>query len=89
MESNVPNLDCLPQSELMEFWLTHQRGRKYRLVFPDGGRGTKRAVADLANYASNKATAMACRERGNIQTALMYEGICDRLYSALPSNAKW
>jgi hypothetical protein len=89
MDSNVPNLDCVPQSELMEFWQTHQGGRKYRAVFPDGGTGTMRAVANLANYAANKATAISCRERGDIQTAQYYESICDRLYSALPSNAKW
>lgn len=89
MESNVPNLDCVPRSELMEFWSIHQQGRKYRLVFPDGGRGTMRAVADLANYAANKATAISCRERGDIQTAQYYEAVCELIYSRLPSNVKW
>jgi hypothetical protein len=85
----MENLDCLPQSELMEFWQTHQGGRKYRLIFPDGGTGTMRAVADLANYAANKATAMACRERGQIQTAMQYESICDSIYAGLPDDCKW
>lgn len=87
--NEAPNLDCMPESELVEFWQRHQSGRNYRALFPAGGRGTKRAAADLANYASNLATARACRLRGNIQTALQYESIADRIYDRLPGFAKW
>ena len=85
----VNNLDCLESSELWQFWQTHQQGRHYRELFPTGGKDTKRATADLACYASNKATAIDCRIRGDINAALMYEQICDRIYSRLPAFAKW
>jgi len=83
------NLDCMEPDELMAFWSRHQRGRQYRELFPDGGKGTRRATADLANYASNIATAKRCRLRGDIETALMYEKIADRIYESLPSFAQW
>lgn len=73
----------------MDFWNKHQGGRKHRELFPAGGKGTRKATADLANYASNKATAMGCRLRGDIEGALMYEAICDRIYQGLPDFARW
>lgn len=82
------NLDCANQDYLMSFWAHYQRGRHHKQLFPEGGRGTSRATADLACYASNKATAMSCRLRGDINTAIMYEGICDRIYAALPEWAR-
>ncbi len=86
---NAPNLDCMNDSELMPFWMNHQRGRKARDLFPQGGKGTRRAAADLANYASNLATARACRRRGDIGAAVMYENICDTIYRGLPAFARW
>jgi hypothetical protein len=88
-EDGAPNLDCQSSDDLMAFWLRHQRGRKVRELFPAGGKGTRRATADLANYASNKATAQDCRLRGDIKAALIYEGICDRIYDRLPEFARW
>lgn len=87
--SNVPNLDAMEPDELMQFWFKHQRGYKSRDLFPNGGQGTKRATADLANYASNKAVAMRHRQEGDITIALQYEGICDRIYKELPLWARW
>lgn len=95
--NNIPvmgmpiNLDCMigGADSLMSFWQWHQNGRRYRLLFPEGGKGTKRAAAGLANYASNKATAMRCRARGDIASAQMYENICERIYVGLPESAKW
>ena len=83
------NFDAMSAEELMEFWAKHKSGRDYRELFPDGGKGSKTAAADLANYAINKATAMQCRIKGDIPTALMYEGICDRIYDRLPAMARW
>jgi len=85
------NLDDMPggADALLSFWHKHQAGRAYRELFPEGGEGTKRAAADLASYASNKATAMQCRARGDIGAALTYEGICERIYAALPAFARW
>ena len=73
-ESNVPNLDAMDADELMAFWMKHQGGRGY---------------TELLNYASNKATAIGCRSRGEIGWALMYEGICDDIYKRLPDWARW
>ena len=87
--SEIPNLDTLEPDGLMAFWYKHQRGRKYKDLFPEGGTGTVKATRDLANYASNKATAMSCRERGLIGTALSYEAICDNIYAELPAFARW
>ncbi len=88
-DNTIPNLDAMAHDDLTAFWARHQRGWKARTLFPQGGKGTQRATWDLANYAINKATAMSCRERGDIQTALMYEGIADRIYADLPDAAKW
>ncbi len=43
----------------------------------------------LAGYASNKATAMRCRERGDIQAALVYEKICELIHEKLPADLVW
>jgi hypothetical protein len=85
----VPNLDAVPADELMRFWNNYQSGRNATSMFPAKPKGYKSATGDLANYASNKATAMQCRIRGEIDTALMYESICDRIYAKLPEYAKW
>ena len=88
MTNNCPNLDCETAEDLMTFWSRHQRGRKAKDLFPDGGKGTRKATGDLAAYAANKATAMSCRKRGDIQAAVIYEGICDTIYNDLPYWAK-
>lgn len=86
---DVPNLDAMSEDDLLAFWSRHQRGRNYRELSPKGKSGNKTAVANLANYAANKAAAMACRGRGDIPSALMYEGYCDNIYAALPAYARW
>jgi hypothetical protein len=53
------------------------------------GKGMVRAGKDLRNYAWNKRTACACRLRGDIGAALMYEGICERIYGELPESLRW
>lgn len=83
----MTRFDKMSPEELTRFWYKHQRGRGYRVLFPDGGAGSKRATADLANYASNKATAMQCRKRKDIDSARMYERIADDIYSTLPPAA--
>ena len=47
------------------------------------------ATRALFHYANNKATAMECRVRGEIKTALVYERIADRIYDGLPTWARW
>jgi hypothetical protein len=86
------NLDAYGEpDDLMAFWQRHN-GRSInaaRELFPDRPHRYVRTARDLANYASNKATAMRCRARGDIATAQMYEGICERIYDALPAYARW
>lgn len=86
--ATVPNLDAMTADELMTFWVEHQRGRgRARLGLH--GRGSVNATADLANYASNKATAISCRLRGDITAATVYETIADNIYERLPISARW
>lgn len=85
----MENLDGLDAGDLLAFWAKHQRGWAYRELFPDARPGRIIATRDLADYAANKAAAMGCRERGDIERALMYERICERIYGALPTWARW
>lgn len=85
----VPNLEDMDPDELMSFWQKHQRGRLARELFPKGGEGTRLATADLANAASNLATAKNLRLQGEIDTAISYENIVDSIYDGLPNWAKW
>lgn len=85
---NVPNLDAMNADELMTFWMHHQRGRN-RKELGLSGRNSMNTTGDLACYASNKATAISCRLRGDITAAQVYEQICDGIYKTLPSEVKW
>lgn len=89
MKTNVPNLDDMTQEDLNAFINKHHKGRQYRELFPEGGRGTQTAAKDLYHYATNKHCAMSQRNIGNVQTALGYEGICQKIYDALPTFARW
>lgn len=83
--------DSMTADELFAFWNQHQRPTKAQRIalFGQAGKGTVVAAKSLANYAANKGTAMQCRERGTIETALQYERICDKIYATLPEFAKW
>lgn len=83
------NPDAATTEDLLDFWhATHTNPvRTARQIF-DPTPGYVEATKDLGNYASNKATAMRCRLNGDIQTAQMYERICDKIYAGLPSFAK-
>jgi hypothetical protein len=85
------NLDCQSPEFLMAFWHQHHRASKASRLLITGhtGKGSKIACKALANYASNKATAMQCRLRGDILGAQMYENICDRIYEGLPQSVRW
>ncbi len=85
------NLDCMDPTDLMAFWNRHQHKSRNAALALFGTKfpGYIRAMNDCANYASNKATAMNCRMRGDITTALYYESICERIYKTLPSAARW
>ena len=86
------NLDALPADDVQAFAVAIGNGIRpvaaARLLFPDRPTGYVSATGDLRNYAWNKATAMRCRLRGDIQAATIYETICDRIYDALPDFAR-
>ncbi len=88
---HAPNFDAMTRAELSKFdvEVRYNPIRTARGLFPLRQPGYVRAARDLANYASNKAAAMLCREIGTIDSALMYEGICDRIYDGLPDFARW
>jgi hypothetical protein len=90
-ENGMTNLDAKDAQDLWAFWAAHRHANKSSRLLLCGtlGRGTVKATKALANYASNKATAMQCRERGDIQSAQTYEAICERIYSELPSELRW
>lgn len=89
----VPNLDAMDLKELYDFaaYTRVFSRKKARVLFGDPlPAGHKRAFKDLKNYTWNIITAKSVRQRGeSVQTALMYEGIADRIYQGLPSWAKW
>jgi hypothetical protein len=91
LEPGPVNLDGMDQSELYTF-IAATRGkqpdRAARRMFKGESLAT-RTVRWLNQYARNKVVAMACRSRGEVQTALMYENICERYYVDLPEYARW
>lgn len=85
------NLDGMSADDCMAVWAAiHVRPVVCaRVLFPDDPKGARKVACQLGHYASNKATAMRCRERGDIQAAQVYERICEGIYSALPMWARW
>lgn len=89
--SQVPNLDAMTPDDLMAFWKRYARPtrRDAEALVGDRRPGFTTISGSLAGYASNKATAMRCRERGEVQAALVYEKICETIYGELPSDVRW
>jgi hypothetical protein len=90
-DMDTPNLDCMSYEELRSFAVAVGSApvKTARELFPDRQRGYVRAALKLKGYAWNKLTAIACRQRGDIEAAMVYENICDRIYDDLPEFAKW
>lgn len=91
-EDGAPNLDCLNVAELRELTKLTTGNRPIntaRALFPNNVVGRVRAVKDINAYAWNKITARWCREAGDIESALKYELICERIYQRLPDFARW
>ena len=87
------NLDSETGSDdLWSFWQIVRfcgERRVARRLFPERPEGYVRATTLLSAYASNKATAMDCRRRGDITAASVYESICESIYNRLPTFARW
>ena len=75
------NLD--DDQERDEFLEAHntRTGRSVANALGLKGPGADKLATALSNYAWNKHTAVNCRIRGDIQVAMQYEAICDRIYS--------
>jgi hypothetical protein len=93
MDMDEINLDCMDRDELEDFATEATNGLRpvnlARTLFPHRPAGYVRATRELGHYAWNKLTAMGCRKRGDVSSALVYEEICDRIYATLPEWARW
>ncbi len=86
----IPNLDGMTEKELMAFWSRYHRATRADAAELVGKRpGYTNLAAVVANYACNKSVAMACRVRGDIQAASIYEHAADLCYNQLPDDLKW
>ncbi len=80
------NINLDDEIEAHEFLRTYSStisptGRRLAKRLGLAGRGSCRAAKALWNYAMNRNVAFTTRREGRIETALQYEGICDRIYA--------
>ncbi len=75
------NLDAMCEANEFIHKFGTTKGRALANLLGFKGKGSARAATALSNYAWNKQTAIGCREHGKIQTAIMYEDICDKIYT--------
>jgi hypothetical protein len=85
------NPDGMQVDDLMTF---HAKSgnhpvRKARELFPDRPAGYVAATRKIRQYAAMKASAMDCRQRGEIDAARVYEAKCDSIHDSLPEFARW
>jgi hypothetical protein len=94
-EHNVPNLDAMPRSELLEFWSHYRYPNGYNGKRAEFLTGLSDAVAavrvmdTLAAYAMARACMMRLQAEGKIPEAKSYEKHCDIYYSELPEQFRW
>ena len=90
-ENEGLNLDAMNEADLWDMWARthHHPVIEARRIFPSRPTGYVAATKSLGNYASNKSVAVSARIAGNIQTAMIYETICERIYESLPGFARW
>lgn len=86
--SNVPALDDYDADELWKFFQRHKGGNHYKELFPESGKGAKKAAADLASFAAYSSYGKTSRLNGNVRDALHYEREADKIYKSLPHWAK-
>jgi hypothetical protein len=81
----------MPESELMRFWsrFSHPKRKDAALLIGDTRPGYTGLAKLLSGYAANKATAITCRLRGDIQAAGIYETICENIYAEIPTDLRW
>lgn len=93
LEVGGVNIDCY-SIDADDIWrlalcLSRHATRAARTMFPAKPNGYRRATVSLGHYAFNKATAMRCRARGEMHTAIHYESVCQQIYDRLPAFARW
>jgi hypothetical protein len=81
----------MSKDDLMSFWARYHRPSRKdaELLIGDRRKGFTTIASSLANYACNKAVAMSCRLKGDMQAAAIYETHCDMIYDRLPFDIKW
>ncbi len=91
MATEIPNFDAMTDKELMSFWSKYHRPRRKDAaeLIGDTRPLYTNIASSLASYACNKAVAMGCRLRGEIESAQTYEKCCDFIYDELPEDLKW
>lgn len=89
--NTIPNFDSMSAEELMQFWKRYTRPTRKdaEALIGDRRKGFTTLCGALAAYACDKAVAIGCRLRGEIDTAMGYERSADMRYEALPDDLKW
>ena len=89
MMTGIPDLDAMSEDELMTFWsVYHRAGPKLaEQLFGRRFKDFTNAASALANYASNRATAMACARRGDEHGKEIYEHAMRLSFDRLPREA--
>ena len=86
---SVPNLDRMEPYDLYVFFEHHRNGYAWRELFPEGGKGTRAATADLANYALTRQAYLRASERQDRRAAEQYEQMSKHTLERIPAWAMW
>jgi len=85
------NPDGMNEDEIKEWIAFIGQGYRPQVAkqwFP-GIKGQFEHTRNIRNYLWNKLSAIITRKAGRIQTAMLYERICERIYNQLPPQARW
>lgn len=83
---DILNLDAMPKTELNKIYATiNINSLKQKRIL----KTNKNGLSNIKNYAINKIVAMELMEVGNIEKALIYEEICEKIYNKMDKNLKW
>lgn len=83
----TPNLDSMVKNDLLEFMACDEKAMA-RKLFP-GRPKSLQVLRSMRRYAKAKVMAIDFREASAIEDAIVYESICDQIYSELPEWAQW
>jgi len=91
MNTKSVDLNLDDENEVEDFLATYGtlKGRALANRLEITGAGCVRRANNLSGYAWNKHTAIACRKRGEIEDALRYEAICERIYGRMDRRDQW